>query len=125
MQKILIIGFSLCLLGCESTQNRLESKIESGVGNLNLIEIVKTDWNNLRILKPYQSKKIFGEDFSNQNDGACLWVFSDNTKVVESFSIPREKADCLELPEKTFSRTESIFILKDQKLQLRKKFEKK
>jgi hypothetical protein len=121
--SILLLCTSFVIVGCgsKSYEASISKKLAQQPSVLNVFELTGADWTDLRILKPYQSKQFFGEKFEQSNDGACLWVFTDNEKVVESFEILRNTADCLDLPNKTYTRGQTIFLLRDGKLQERKK----
>lgn len=127
MNKIKLTGlvafFCLALVGCNSKsyQASIIKKLDQAPSVINIFELTGQNWTDLRILKPYQSKQFFGQKLEQASDSACLWVFTDNEKVLESFEVSRDTADCLDLPNKTYSRSETIFLLREGKLQERKK----
>lgn len=125
MKKLWILAFGMVLFGCGgNNQEIIEKKIENNTGVLNLLEIKEVEWSGLRFIRPYQRRQILGEEFNQQTNENCLWVFLGKDKVVESFEISREKADCIDLPDKVFTPEESIFLLRDGKLEERKRFKK-
>lgn len=126
MKNIKIFGLvtivSIALVGCgsKSYQASILKKLDQEPSVVNVFELTGQDWTDLRILKPYQSKQFFGQKLEQNTDNACLWVFTDHQKIVESFEVPRKTADCLDLPNKTYTRSETIFLLKEGKLKERK-----
>lgn len=124
MMKKLLLGFvGLALAGCgASTKSNIETKLENNPHNINIIELSTTQWSGLRIIHPYQKQVIAGDTFDNPNDTACTWVFFNDNGVVESFNLSRSTVDCIDLPDEVFEPSDTIFLVKKGKLQMRKKF---
>lgn len=143
MKKILLLSFALVLLSAcsmtslkqkvknvlpkPSTEKIVREKIENNAQTLSLGEIIAYDWEYVRFIRPYQTKKIYGETFKQSDDSACQWVVLGKNKdgedaILEEFTIEREVVDCVALPEKTFSKGDSIFLVRDGQLKERKKF---
>lgn len=115
---------SFFLMGCVQGgfSAKLKSLIEKERNSVNIGEITTFEWDYLRILHPYESRNLFGEKLEQKNSDACLWVFAKEDVIVERYEIAREEVECKELPTKTFSRGDSIFLIRDGKLVERKKF---
>jgi hypothetical protein len=125
LKKLLVLSLGITLIGCgDSARQKIETKLEQNATNLNLIELGPTGWTSMRFIHPYKKANIAGQEFNNENNKACIWVFSNNEKVLESFEISREKIDCIELEDKIFSKNKAVFIIKKGLLQERKSFKK-
>lgn len=112
-----------------STEKLIREKIANNTQTLSLGEIIAYDWEYVRFIRPYQTKKIYGQTFAQPDDTVCQWVIlgKDDTQtdaVLESFSIERDVIDCVKLPDETFGKSDAIFLVRDGELQERKKFKR-
>jgi hypothetical protein len=145
MKKLIILSLALVTLSAcsfsqikqkinnvmpkPSTEDVVREKISTNAQTLSLGEIIDYDWEYVRFIRPYQTKKIYGETFAQVDDKACQWVVlgkdsAGEDSILENFSIERKTIDCVDLPEKTFGKSDSIFLVRDGKLQERKKFKR-
>lgn len=124
MKKIYAIISGIFLVGCMSAgfSSRLEEAVQEERNSVNIAEITSFEWEHLRILHPYESRSLFGEKLEQKSTDDCLWVFAKADKIVERFSIARDSVECKKLPTKTFSRGETLFLIRDGALIERKKF---
>jgi hypothetical protein len=116
-------------LPAASTENIILEKIANNAFTLSLGEIVSYDWEYLRFIRPYQTKKIHGQTLSQPNNKACQWVILGKNSeakevILETFSIDRATLDCIDLPDKVFGKSDTIFLVRDGKLKERKKFKR-
>ena len=99
--------------------------LKNNTSVLNLTELTDYQWEHMRFIRPYQKKNILGKEYAQNDDKACLWVFVANKEVAETFVVPRETVDCIDLPNQVFKPSEAIFIIDDGSLKVRKKFQRR
>ena len=126
MKKAFLIVIVALLSACSvftGFSEKLINTVKEKKNSVKISDLTDFEWNYLRIIHPYESRKIFGETLKVESDDICLWAFADTDSIIKKFEIPRKKVECKNLPNKTYSRGETLFLIRDGGLQERKKFE--